>query len=456
MEMLAHMTIDDEVHICPTSSRVGIPKTGDVYDIPADRVVRSHLLALGCKQTLIALLTIGLFLASAAAADRDDARSWPNWMGPNRDGVSMETVSTSKWPTDGLPVAWMRAIGIGFSSLSIDRGRLFTMGHVDGEETVWCLDAKTGDELWTHRYPSELNDNLHEGGPGSTPTIDGDRVFTLGKQGQLFCLSTETGNVLWEKMLMDDLDVPLPEWGFSSSPVISGDQLILEGGRLVSYDKKSGTKNWQTDLHEAGYGSAAIFPKGPEASFAASLDCEGLRIVKLKTGQQVAFRAWPSPYRTNATTPIVDGNRIYISTAYNVGCGLFDFHGTSLKPIYSNKEMRNHFNNSILWKGYLYGFDGNSNLGRVVQLTCMNFETGEVAWKQRGFGCGSLMIADGKLLILSETGDLVLAKATHTAFEELARTSFLTGRCWTVPVLLEQRVYGRNAAGKLICVELPK
>ena len=117
--------------------------------------------------------------------------------------------------------------------------------------------------------------------------------------------------------------------------------------------------------------------------------------------------------------------------------------------------MRNHFNNSILFEGFLYGFDGNSNLGRVVQLTCMNFETGKVAWKKAGMGCGSLMVADGKLLILAESGDLVLAKATPTGFEELARSSFLTGRCWTVPVLFDKRVYARNAAGKLICAELP-
>ena len=105
--------------------------------------------------------------------------------------------------------------------------------------------------------------------------------------------------------------------------------------------------------------------------------------------------------------------------------------------------------------GYLYGFDGNSNQGRVVQLTCMKFDTGEVKWKQRGLGCGSLMIADGKLLILSEDGILILAKATAIGYEELARSPFLTGRCWTVPVLFNKRVYGRNAAGNLVCVELP-
>jgi outer membrane protein assembly factor BamB len=408
------------------------------------------------KKSLTVVLIEFAFVASLAAADASDKKSWPNWMGPNHDGVSLETDWNAKWPKDNLPTLWTRQIGIGFSSVSIAQGRLFTMGHVDGDEIVWCLDARSGNVLWTHRYPSELNDNLHEGGPGSTPTIDGDRVFTLGKEGQLFCLNAESGAVLWEKRLQDDLQVQLPEWGFASSPVIAGDQVILEGGRLVSYDKTSGKKNWQSARHEAGYSSAAVFSLGTNESFAASLDCDGLRITKLANGDQVAFYPWPSPFRTNATTPIVHRNRIFISTAYDIGCGLFEFNGQKLKLITSNKQMRNHFNNSILWEGFLYGFDGNSNLGRVVQLTCMNFETGEVAWKQRGFGCGSLIIADGKLLILGEGGDLVLANATPTAYEELTRTSFLSGRCWTVPVLFDKRIYGRNAAGKLICVDVSK
>lgn len=103
---------------------------------------------------------------------------------------------------------------------------------------------------------------------------------------------------------------------------------------------------------------------------------------------------------------------------------------------------------------YLYGFDGNSNLGRVVKLTCMNFSSGEVAWQQAGFGCGSLMVANGQLLILSDRGMLVLAKATPDGFEEITRSTFLTDRCWTVPVLLDRHIYGRNALGNLKCVKL--
>ena len=405
-----------------------------------------------CLKFCLSFVLLGEILMQSASAE---APAWPNWMGPNRDGVSSEADWSTNWPDDGLPVRWTRKIGIGFSSISIADGRLYTMGHVDGEEFVWCLSAESGQPIWSHHYPGELNDNLHEGGPGSTPTLDGDLVYTLGKEGQFYCLEAKTGKIRWEKQLKSDLEVATPEWGFSSSPVIIGGQLLLEAGRVVSYDKLTGEKQWQTDRHEAGYGSAALM-EFERQKFVVTLDCDGLRVVRLQTGEQVAFREWPSPFRTNSTTPIIQGNQIYISSAYQVGCGLFEFDGKVLKEVYTNKGMRNHFNNSILLDGFLYGFDGNSNLGRVVQLTCMNMATGEVAWKKAGFGCGSLMIANKKLVILSETGTLVVAQASPKAYEEVTRSRLLNGRCWTVPVLLDGHVYARNAAGTLIAVKLPK
>ncbi|MBI83159.1 MAG: alcohol dehydrogenase [Planctomycetaceae bacterium] len=330
-------------------------------------------------------------------------------------------------------------------------GQLFTMGHVQGREFVYCLDISNGEIIWQHSYPCQLVDVLHEGGPAATPTIDGDYVYTLGREGQLFCFRTDSGEMVWEKFLQEDLNVPLPEWGFASSVFILGDQLILQGGRVVSYNKLTGKRNWQTTPHAAGYGSAISFAHN-DRILLATLDCAGLRVTQ-SDGEEIAFAAWESPYGTNSTTPIINDDTIYVSSGYDVGCGLFHLQGNSLELIYSNLEMRNHFNNSILYKGYLYGFDGNSNWDRRVSLTCMHFETGEVAWKQGGLGCGSLMVADGKLLILAEDGSLVVAQATPDGYKEQARSVFLEGRCWTVPVLLDQRIYGRNAAGKLVCAE---
>ncbi len=395
-----------------------------------------------------------LLLGSLPVLLRAEERRWQNWMGDAHAGVSDESDWSVDWPEFGLPIAWQREIGIGFSSVSIADGRLFTMGHQDGKETVYCLNVDTGEIIWTHTYRSELVANLYEGGPGSTPTIDGDQVYTLGKEGQLFCFRVADGKVLWQRELQADLGVRLPEWGFNSSPTVLGDQLILQGGRVVSYDKRSGELNWKTPKHTPGYGSAAVIRQNGKPLL-ATLDSDGLRVHEASDGSLVDAFPWASPFRTNSTTPIVKDDTIYISTAYGVGCGLFRLADGKLELIYDNRDMRNHFNNSVLYQGYLYGFDGNSNFGRVVKLVCMNHQTGEVAWQQNGLGCGSLMIAGGKLVILSEDGQLVVAEATAKEFKELARTSILAGRCWTVPVLLNGHVYARNAAGKLVSVKLP-
>ena len=400
------------------------------------------------RNSLTAFAVLALMSLPLAAGD------WPNWMGPRLDGNSSEAGWSEKWPEDGLPQVWTAELGIGFSSVSVVDGLLYSMGHSDGKESVWCLKASTGDKVWSHSYAAELNPNLYEGGPGSTPTVDGDALYTLSVDGRLLCLDRKDGNVRWERNLQQEFDVGLPEWGFNSSPLILADTVLIQGGRVGAFHRDSGAKIWQSEKHTPGYGSIREL-KHDGKTFLASLDSDGVRICDATDGSQVAFEPWKSPFRTNSTTPIIVSDSIYISSGYNVGCGLFQFDGRQLTQIYANRHMRNHFSNSILFDGYLYGMDGNSNLGRVVTLTCMKYDTGEVIWKQRGLGCGSLMIADGKLLIQSETGDLVLAQATPEGYHEMARTTFLSDRCWTMPVLANGRVYGRNAQGKLVCVKLP-
>ena len=334
-------------------------------------------------------------------------------------------------------------------------GLAYSMSHRSGKETVWCLDAETGDEVWTHSYPALLNPNLYEGGPGATPTVHTDMVFTLSVDGRLIGFKRRSGEIVWEVDLQKELTVRMHEWGFNASPYILGNQLLLECGRVVSFDWKTGEKLWQSDRHRAGYGSVRPFQFKDE-TLIASLDCDGLRICRATDGSEVAFAGCPSPFGTNSTTPIIVEDRVFVSTGYNVGSVLFRLTANGLQQIYAHRQMRNHFNNSILFEGHLYGFDGNSNLGRVVRLTCMEFETGEVKWKHAGLGCGALIIADGHLLILSDQGDLVLAPATPDGFDEAARSRLLDGRCWTAPILVNGRVYARNADGKAVCVQLPK
>lgn len=412
----------------------------------------------GLKTILAAFglcIAAGLFCVGGAVhAD------WPQWMGPNLDGIIAKADFNTEWATKPPEQLWTQEIGIGFSSVSIVDNRLYTMGNTSGTEAVYCFDALSGKEIWRHSYPCQLVAVLYEGGPGCTPTVDGDRVYVTGKEGQLKCLDCSTGNIIWEVNLQSELGVVLPEWGFNASPMISGDKLYVEVGRLACFEKSTGKLIWQTEKHNSGYGSVRQMKFGDQ-ELLVTLDCDGLRFNQLADGKQLAFEKWKSPFRTNSTTPIIHKDTVFVSTGYNVGCGLFrlsksDDGSLALNEVYANREMRNHFNNSILLNGNIYGFDGNSNLGRVVQLKCIDHLTGELKWTQRGFGCGSLMVAGDNLLILSDDGRLALAKASPEKFELLGEVSILNGRCWTVPVIQESRVYARNARGKLVCFELGK
>ncbi|MEX0712347.1 MAG: PQQ-binding-like beta-propeller repeat protein [Pirellulales bacterium] len=393
------------------------------------------------------------FRPGPAAGGAAAPGEWPNWRGPTHDGISGETGWTSDWPEEGPAQLWTAQVGTGFSSMAVSQGRLYTMGHRGGNDSVFCFDAATGETLWEHSYACELVDNLHEGGPAATPTVDEGRVYTLSKEGHLFALDSLTGAVIWQQELQRLLGVEQCEWGFSCSPLVLGERLIVEAGRTAALDKSSGELIWQTDAYRAGYGSPVAFDHEGQTLIAV-LNNDCLLVVRADDGAEVAQHPWETDYATTATTPIVSGDTIFISSGYNRGCALVKLSGGELEVVYAHREMSNHMNNCVLWRGHLYGFDGNSNNRRLVNLVCMDHASGEIRWNQDGLGCGSLMAADGKLLLLGDQGELAIARAAPDGYEELSRARVLGGRTWTVPVLSGGRIYCRNAAGDLVCLDV--
>jgi outer membrane protein assembly factor BamB len=391
------------------------------------------------------LITCGwLTAAELSAAD------WPRYRGPNLNGISTESGWSVAWPDTGPKQLWKASVGIGFSSISVADGRAYTMGNQSDQDTVYAFDAATGKLLWKHAYACKLDPNAYEGGPSATPTVDGGRVYTLSKQGDLFCLEAATGKVVWSTNLAKELGARVPRWGFSSSPLVHGDSIFVNvGTRGTALHKNTGKVIWTTGNGAAGYSSLVPFNIGGTQGL-AMFAAQSVVAVDPEGGKELWSYPWKTSYDVNAADPIISGDYVFISSGYNHGAALLQIVDGKPRLIWQNKQMRNQHNNSVLIDGALYGVDGDSN----SDLKCVDFMTGEVRWAQKGLGKGALMAADGKLIVLGEKGELVIAAADPTAFKPLARWQVLGGKCWTMPVLSHGRIYCRNARGDLVCVDV--
>ncbi len=400
------------------------------------------------------LLTSLAFVAAAllgVAGGPAQAADWPNYRGPNYDGISSETGWRSTW-TETPKVAWKASLGPGFASMAVCGGRVYAMGNVSDNDVVYCFDAATGDEIWKQSYPSSLNARNHEGGPCGTPTVEGNAVYVFGKNGDALRLDAATGQVVWHENPAKALGLKQPTWFFSSSPVIVDDLVILNAGAAgVALDKTDGSVAWKSGTSAPGYASPVPFTLDGRKCIALA-GCSDLFCIEAATGKVLWKYPWKTNYDINAADPIVAGDMLFISSGYNKGCALLQIGLDGAREVYSNRNMRNQCNCSVLWDGYVYGFDG--QVGGSGKLTCVDFKTGQIKWAQAGLGTGSLMLADGKLVVLGEAGKLAIVEASPDGYKELASAEILKGKCWTVPVLAGGRVYARNAAGDLVCVDV--
>jgi outer membrane protein assembly factor BamB len=374
------------------------------------------------------------------------AADWPNYRGSNYDGISSETGWQSTWQK-APEIPWKASLGWGFASMAVTKGCVYTMGNVDDNDIVYCFDADSGKELWRQSYPCPLYKKNHEGGPAATPTVAGDGVYVFSKNGDALRLDAKTGGVVWHKNLTKELGLENLTWYYSGSPLVAGDVVILNAGTAgVGLNKADGKVIWQNGKGAAGYATPVPATIGGQKCVVLFTRDEILGVVA-DSGKILWRHKWKTKYDVNSADPIPFGDTVFISSGYNKGCCLVKVTGAKCEELWNNKNMRNHFNCSVLWKGHLYGFDEST-------LACLDFETGQTKWAQRGLGKGSLMLADGKLIILSERGKLVIADASPEEFKELASAQILEGKCWTVPVLANGRIYARNAAGALVCVDV--
>jgi len=391
---------------------------------------------------LLASVTLGL------AAD------WPMFRGPDLNGISRESGWASSWSGEGPKVAWRARVGLGFSTVVVGSGKLITTGHdgrAKGQDTVWCLDAVTGKELWKHSYDAPLGNKYFEGGTTGTPTIDGDRVFHLSRRGDFFCLELETGKVVYQKQLVTELGVEVPEWGFSSSPLVEGKLVILNvGSHGTALDKTTGKIVWQNGKGSAAYATAVPFDVDGTRCVALLTHRE-CAAVEIATGKMRWTRKFVSAYDTSACAPVVHDGALLLS---GEGAPAVKLNLRDGAPVTGWKTATaTQFNSGVVLDGHLYTFHG---LGGKSggELRCLDWLTGTTKWAQTGLGVGSLMAADGKLIVLSESGELLTAAANPQKFDALARAQVVGRKCWIVPVLAGGRIYLRNVPGDLVCVDV--
>jgi outer membrane protein assembly factor BamB len=386
---------------------------------------------------LATVVAVPAWSATAASAD-----TWPQYRGANRDGISTEKLAFGANPPEQV---WKASLGIGFTSIAVAGGLVYASGNADAKDTLHCLDAKTGKSVWTYTYPQVLEPNLYEGGPNATPTVAGKNVYLLAKDGFTACLDAKTGKEVWKKNLAQEVGAAKPSWGFSGSPTVLGRALFLNvGSHGTAVEAATGKVVWKSGGDAAGYASVIPLPGTKDAGLLVFAK-DALVGVDAASGRKLWSFPWTTDHGVNAADPIMQGGQVFLSTGYNYGCGLVDISGGQPKEVWRNKNMKNHFNACVLIDGHLYGFDDSN-------LKCLDWKTGQVKWDKGGLGKGSLAAVSGKLVILSERGELVIADATPSAFTEISRTQALSGKCWSSPAIADGRIYVRNAKGDLVCL----
>ncbi|MCL5096254.1 MAG: PQQ-like beta-propeller repeat protein [Candidatus Omnitrophica bacterium] len=411
-------------------------------------IVRKSLIANGAPGFFsFALAGFSLLTFMACAARAND---WPRWRGPRVNGISTETGWSTNWPAEGPKVLWKAKIGVGFSTVSVSHGRLYTMGNSDETDHVYCFNAGTGADLWTYSYPCTAKDPNQKMGTRATPTVEANRVFTVSREGHLFCLNALDGKLIWAKHYVKDFGAKVPTWGFAGSPLVEGNLLIAEpggpGASAVALDKATGKVIWQAGSDPAAYSSPVPFTYHNERCV-VFLNVTGIVARRVSDGQELWRYPWKTDYDVNAATPIIERDKVFVSSDYNAGCVLVEFGSQPPKALWQNRNMRNHVNSCILWQGYLYGFDES-------QLKCLDWRTGEVKWAEKGPGKGSIMVADGKFIVYSDRGRVALADLSPAGYHELSGAQVLEGQeTWAAPVLANGRLYCRSQ-DELVCLDV--
>jgi len=379
--------------------------------------------------------------AKAAAATGE----WPRFRGPNRDGISGEAGFSKTWPEEGPKEIWRVPLGGGFSGISVAGGSLFTQYSREGAEWLGAFDPATGKETWRLRMDS-LYTNRFGNGPRSTPTVDGEVVYSLSAKGKLYAVDAASGKARWTKDLIEEFGARIPQWGISVTPLIEGELLLVDAGgtrgrSIVALNKSTGETAWTTGEDNPGYSTPIVFTVDGVRQ-AVFFTASKILAVAPADGKILWEKPWKTSYDINAATPIfVAPNRLFVSSGYDTGSELLEIRrkgeGFEVAEVWQIRTMKNQFSSSVRVGNAIFGFDNKI-------LKAIDLATGKDLWRQRGFSHGSLFYADDHLVLLGEEGRLGVAKASPESYQEISSIQVFNGKSWTVPTLAGDRLYLRD------------
>jgi outer membrane protein assembly factor BamB len=392
---------------------------------------------------------------------------WPQWRGPQRDDIAPDKGLLAAWPDAGPPLRWTgTGLGTGYSSVAIVKGQIYTTGDRKDGEYLICLDDANGKEVWSKR----VGDTWGDDGPRSTPTIDGDSVYTLTPHGDLLRLSTADGAIQWRKSMSKDFGGKMMSgWGYSESPLIDGDRLVCtpgaDGAALAALDKNTGSTEWLAKIDNcggSGYSSVVKSNAGGVEQYVTVLGKTGGAVgVRASDGKLLWRNARVAGRVANIPTPVVNGDYVFYTTGYDDGgSALLKIvrRGNSLEAqevyVKSANELRNHHGGVVLVGDYLYGGHG-QNQGFPF---CVNFKTGKEVWpRKRGPGEGSAAVvyADGRLYFRYENEVMALIDDDPNEYKVISTFTIPEGSKpgWAHPVIAGGRLYLRDK-DRLLCYDL--
>lgn len=405
------------------------------------------------------LLAAVLFACGSATLPAAD---WPQFRGPNRDGISPEKGLLKQWPANGPRLVWKSSgLGAGYSTVSVVGDRIYTAGDRSDASFVFEINARDGKQLWMAKLGKPGAPGWGGfAGPRAIPTVDNDLLFIMDQWGELVCFEAATGVERWRKDMTKDLGGARPEWGFSESPLVDGDKVICTPGgpkgAIAALDRKSGALLWQTKdfTDPAHYSSCIVTEIGGVRQY---IQLTPASVVGVSTDGQVL---WRTPRRGETAvipTPICHDGYVYVTSGYGAGCNLFKITAAdgkfTIAQVYANKDMENHHGGVILVGECVYGYSERNG------WTCMDFKTGAVRWKEKArFGKASLVYADGcfYLRLENKAGTVALIEASPLGYREHGRfdpPNRSDKNSWPYPVISGGKLFLRDQ-DVLLCYDV--